>query len=62
MRKYPEEENELMIAARTRKNIVVEGTRRVNWEKAKHGWTRYYDDGVVTLDPEVFFRVRKNHE
>jgi len=34
----------------------------VNWEKAKRGWARYYDDGVVTLDPEVFFRRRKKHE
>ena len=34
----------------------------VNWEKAERGWTQYYDDGVVTLDPEVFFRKRgKKH-
>jgi len=30
----------------------------INWDKAKHGWTKYHDDGVVTLDPEVFFRKK----
>ena len=31
----------------------------INWDKAKHGWARYYDDGLVTLDPKVFFRYQK---
>lgn len=31
----------------------------INWKKAKHGWAKYYDDGIITLDPKVFFRGRK---
>jgi len=31
----------------------------VNWEAAEHGWAKYHDDGLVTLDPEVFFRKRR---
>ena len=34
----------------------------VNWKKAKHGWTKYYDDGIVTLDPGVFFGKKKKEK
>lgn len=30
-------------------------TGDINWEKAEHGWTDFYDDGVVTLLPSLFF-------
>ena len=34
---------------------ILIGTERINWDRAKTGWTNYYDDGVVTLSPKVFF-------
>jgi len=69
MKEYPQETNEiedeeenLLIAAKFRTNNIAPGTRGINWYKARTGWTRYFDDGVVTLDPKVFFRKRKKHE
>ena len=41
---------------------IASGTEHINWKKAEKGWTRYFDDGVVTLDPKVFFRRRKKHD
>jgi tRNA U34 5-carboxymethylaminomethyl modifying enzyme MnmG/GidA len=36
-------------------NAILPHTERINWDKAKTGWTNYYDDGLVTLSPKVFF-------
>lgn len=42
------------------KNIALPNRHTsINWDKAKHGWTRYYDDGIITLDPDLFFRTKK---
>ena len=58
----PNEEEELLIAAKYGKNHIAEETRGINWHKAKTGWTNYFDDGIVTLSAKVFFRKRKNHD
>ena len=34
---------------------ILSASRFINWEKAKKGWTKYHDDGLVTLSPDVFF-------
>lgn len=34
---------------------ILPHTERINWDKAKTGWTQYYDDGLVTLNTDVFF-------
>ena len=36
-------------------NAMLPHTEQINWDKAKTGWTNYYDAGLVTLSPEVFF-------
>lgn len=38
---------------------IAPGTERINWERAETGWTQYYDDGLVTLSPEIFFGKKK---
>ena len=48
-------------AAKAGKSIAP-GTRGINWKKAEYGWAQYFDDGVVTLNAELFFRKRKKHE
>ena len=34
---------------------IISSSRYINWDKAKTGWTQYYDDGLVTLSPDMFF-------
>lgn len=34
-------------------------SEQINWQKADHGWTKYYDEGLVTLSPDVFFGKKK---
>lgn len=34
-------------------------SEHINWQKAEHGWTKYYDEGLVTLNPDVFFGKKK---
>lgn len=47
------------ILAKLKKDVIAPETSGINWDKAKHGWTRYYDDGVVTLNVDLFFRHKK---
>ena len=57
---YLAEDNETLehekILAKLKKDIIAPGTNGINWDKAKNGWTRYYDDGLVTLSPKIFFK------
>lgn len=61
---YLAEDNEALehekVLAKLKKDVIAPETNGVNWDKARHGWTRYYDDGVVTLDADLFFRTRRN--
>lgn len=36
-------------------HLFMECSSRVNWSMAESGWTDFYDDGVVTLSPLVFY-------
>lgn len=38
-----------------RKRAMLPHSEHINWDEAKTGWAQYYDDGLVTLSPEVFF-------
>lgn len=38
---------------------ILPHSEQIDWDAARTGWTQYYDDGVVTLSPEVFFRKKK---
>ena len=52
--------NEALVIIK--KPIIALETIRINWKKAKHGWARYYDDGIITLDPDVFFGKKKKEK
>ena len=42
-----------------RKRAMLPHSEEINWQKAEHGWTKYYDEGIITLDPDVFFSKKK---
>jgi len=34
-------------------------SRRINWDRAKHGWTDYYDDGIITTNPCILWETKE---
>ena len=60
---YMAEDNEGLehekVLTKLKKDIIAPETNGINWDRARHGWVRYYDDGIVTLDPKLFFKQKK---
>ena len=47
------------IFAKIKKNVIAPGTEIINPDEAKEGWTKYYDNGIVTFNADLFFQKER---
>lgn len=59
---YVAEDNEALrqerMFVKIRKNVIMPGTNGVDLDKAKGGWTKFYDNGIITTNVKLFFTER----